>query len=133
METHQNELLRLSETARDLPEFLKEACALLGISFRQASLQVGLSHAAVWNLVVGHTKKGDADTIARLALFFKVPEVNLRKLTGLGPDRIRPTHRLKEAEAIYQTLSDEEKEHWIWLGELLIRARTPSPAAKKSK
>jgi len=123
MERSKDDLVRLSETAQDLSDFLKQACKLLGISFRQASLQSGLSHAAIWNIVTGHTRRGDDDTITQLALFFKVPEVNLRALAGFGPQRISPTHRLEEAEEVYQVLTDEEKDRWIEYGKLLVRAR----------
>jgi transcriptional regulator with XRE-family HTH domain len=118
-----DDLVRLSENSENLGDFLKQACAHLNISLRQASLQTGLSHATVWNLASGRTKRGDDDTIAKLALFFKVPEVNLRTLAGFGPQRISPTHRLREAEDVYQTLSDDEKDKWIEYGKLLIRAR----------
>ena len=124
MQTTQDKLVRLSETAEDLGDFLKKACAELKISLRHASLQAGLSHGTIWNLIAGHTKRGDDDTLTRLALFFKVPEVNLRALAGYGPQRISPTYRLGEAERIYQTLTDEEKDRWIEYGELLLRARS---------
>jgi len=124
MQTTQDKLVRLSETAEDLPDFLRKACALLGISFRQASLQAGLSHGTIWNLIAGHTKRGDDETIAKLALFFKVPEANLRILAGYGPQCISLTYRLGEAERIYQSLTDEEKDRWIEYGELLLRARS---------
>jgi transcriptional regulator with XRE-family HTH domain len=123
MEKQQSELVYLSETAEDLGDFLKKACALLKISYRQVSLQAGFSHAAVWNLASGHIKRGNDNTIAKLALFFKVPEVNLRTLAGFGPQRISPTYGLGRAEAIFQLLTDEEKDKWIEYGELLIKAR----------
>lgn len=123
MQTTQDKLIRLSETAEDLPDFLKKACALMGISLRQASLQAGLSSGTIWNFIAGHTRRGDEDTIAKLALFFKVPEVNLLALAGYKPQHISPTYRLEEAEAIYQVLTDEEKDKWIEYGELLIRGR----------
>jgi len=124
MQTTQDELIRLSETAEDLPDFLKQACKLMGISLRQASLQAGLSAGTIWNFIAGHTRRGDEDTITRLALFFKVPEVNLMALAGYGqPQRVLPTYRLEEAETIWQVLTDEEKDKWIEYGELLIRGR----------
>ena len=123
MQIAQDKLIHLSETADDLPDFLKKACEVLGISLRQASLQAGLSAGTIWNLIAGHTRRGDEDTITKLALFFKVPEVNLLALAGYKPQRISPTHRLEEAEAIYQVLTDEEKDKWIEYGELLIRGR----------
>ena len=124
MQTTQDELIRLSETADDLPDFLKKACAMMGTSLRQASLQAGLSAATIWNFIAGHTKRGDEDTITKLALFFKVPEVNLMALAGYGrPQRVLPTYRLEEAEAIWQVLTGEEKDKWIEYGELLIRGR----------
>jgi len=123
METGRNELLHLSETAEDLSEFLRKACAMLGMSYRQVSLQADLSHATVWNLVSGLTRRGNDDTLIKLALFFKVPEVNLRALAGFGPQRIVPTHGLEQAEEIFQVLTDEEKKKWIEYGELLIHAR----------
>ena len=124
MQMTQDELIHLSETAEDLPDFLKKACAVMGISLRQASLQAGLSAGTIWNFIAGHTKRGDEDTITRLALFFKVPEVNLMALAGYGqPQRVLPTHRLEEAEAVWQVLTDEEKDKWIEYGELLIRGR----------
>ena len=123
MHIAQDELVHLSETAENLPGFLKQACTLMGISLRQASLQAGLSSGTIWNIIAGHTRRGDENTIARLALFFRVPEVNLLALAGYRPKRISPNHRLKEAEAIYQVLTDEEKDKWIEYGELLIRGR----------
>jgi hypothetical protein len=36
---------------------------------------------------------------------------------------VSPTHRLGEAEAVWQVLTDEEKDKWIEYGELLIRGR----------
>ena len=131
MQTIQDKLVHLSETAENLGDFLKKACALLGISFRHASLQAGLSHGTIWNIIAGHTKRGDDETIAKLALFFKVPEINLRALAGYGPRCISPTHRLGEAERIYQTLTDEEKDRWIEYGELLLRARTQGARIKE--
>ena len=124
MQTTQDELIRLSETAEDLPDFLKKACALMGTSLRQASLQAGLSSGTIWNFIAGHTRRGDENTITKLALFFKVPEVNLMALAGYGqPQRVLPTYRLEEAETIWQVLTDEEKDKWIEYGELLIRGR----------
>ena len=124
MHTTQDELIHLSETAEDLPDFLKKACKLMGISLRHASLQAGLSAGTIWNFIAGHTRRGDEDTITKLALFFKVPEVNLLALAGYGrPQRVLPTHRLEEAEAVWQVLTDEEKDKWIEYGRLLIRAR----------
>jgi transcriptional regulator with XRE-family HTH domain len=124
MQTTQDELIRLSETAEDLPDFLKQACKLMGISLRQASLKAGLSAGTIWNFISSHTKRGDEDTITKLALFFKVPEVNLMALAGYGrPQRVLPTYRLEEAETIWQVLTDEEKDKWIEYGELLIRGR----------
>lgn len=71
-----------------------------------------------------HVVKISEDTITKLALFFKVREVNLMALAGFGrPQRVLPTHRLEEAEAIWQVLTDEEKDKWIEYGELLIRGR----------
>ena len=124
MQTTQDELVRLSETAEDLPGFLKQACKLMGISLRQASLQAGLSAATIWNFIAGHTKRGDENTITKLALFFKVREVKLMALAGYGrPQRVLPTHRLEEAEAVWQVLTDEDKDKWREYGELLIRGR----------
>jgi len=124
MQTTQDELIHLSETAEDLADFLRKACELLGLSFRQASLQAGLSAGTIWTFVSGRTERARGDTIAKLALFFKVPEANLMALTGHGqPLRISPTYRLEEAEAIWQVLTDEEKDKWIEYGELLLRAR----------
>jgi transcriptional regulator with XRE-family HTH domain len=128
-EVHMNEvrseILRLSKEAESLADFLKQACKLLDISYRKASLEAGLYHGAVWSIVSGRVERGEEDTIAKLALFFKVPEVNLLRLVGYTPQYISPTHRLEEAEAIFQVLTDEEKEEWIRLGELLLRARQP--------
>jgi transcriptional regulator with XRE-family HTH domain len=107
----------------DLPDFLKKACVLMGISLRRASLQAGLSAGTIWNIIAGHTRRGDEATITKLALFFKVPEVDLMALAGYKPQRVSPTYRLEEAEAIWQVLTDEEKDRWIEYGELLIRAR----------
>jgi transcriptional regulator with XRE-family HTH domain len=123
MSEERDDLIRLSEDSENLSDFLKQACARLDISLRQASLQAGLSHAAVWNLASGQTRRGNDDTISKLALFFKVPEVNLRTLAGFGPQLISPTHRLREAEEIYEILTDDEKDKWIEYGRLLIRAR----------
>jgi len=124
MQTTQEKLIRLSETAENLPDFLKKACALMETSFRRASLQAGLSSGTIWNFIAGHTRRGDQETLTKLALFFKVPEVNLIALAGYGrPQRILPTYRLEEAEAVWQVLTDEEKDKWIEYGELLIRGR----------
>jgi transcriptional regulator with XRE-family HTH domain len=124
MQIAQDKLIHLSETAEDLTDFLKKACEVLGISLRQASLQAGLSAGTIWNFIAGHTRRGDEDTITKLALFFKVPEVNLMALAGYGrPQRVLPTYRLEEAEAVWQVLTDEEKDRWIEYGELLIRGR----------
>ena len=124
MRIAQDELVRLSETAENLPDFLKQACKLTGTSLRQASLQAGLSAATIWNFIAGHTKRCDEDTITKLALFFKVPEVNLMALAGYGqPQHVLPTYRLEEAEAVWQVLTEEEKDRWIEYGELLIRGR----------
>ena len=124
MQTTQKELIRLSETAEDLPDFLKRARKLMGISLRQASLRADLSAGTIWNLIAGHTKRADEDTITKLALFFKVPEINLMALAGYRqPQRVLPTYRLEEAETIWQVLTDEEKDKWIEYGELLIRGR----------
>lgn len=123
MQPTQDELIRLSETAEDLPHFLRAACEAMDSSMRKASLGAGLSAGTIWNIVAGHTKRGDEETLTKLALFFKVPEVNLMALAGYKPRRVSPTHRLGEAEAIWQVLTDEEKDKWIEYGELLIRAR----------
>ena len=123
MQTTQDELIRLSETAEDLPHFLKQACDVLETSLRRASLGAGLSAGTIWNIIAGHTKRGDEDTLTKLALFFKVPEVNLMALAGYKPRRVSPTYRLEEAEAVWQVLTDEEKDKWIEYGELLIRGR----------
>ena len=113
MKKERDDLVQLSENSESLGDFLKQACAHLDISLRQASLRAGLSHAAVWNLASGQTRRGDDDTITKLALFFKVPEVNLRTLAGFGPQRISPTYRLREAEDVFQVLTDDEKDKWI--------------------
>ena len=124
MQKTQDELTHLSETAENLADFLRKACGLMGISLRQASLQAGLSAGTIWNFIAGHTKRGDEDTITKLALFFKVPEVNLMALAGYGrPQRVSPTYRLEEAEAVWQVLTEEEKDKWIEYGKLLIRGR----------
>lgn len=116
-----------SETAHNLPEFLEQACTLLELSYRQASLQAGLSHSTTWSIVSNKVKHADPDTIASLAVFFKVPEVNLLRLAGHTPRHISPTHLLQEAEAIYQVLTDNEKDDWIKYGRLLIQARGNAP------
>lgn len=122
----QERLLQLSQTSADLAEFLQKACALLSISFRRASLQAGLSHGTIWSLVSGKVKHGDSQTIAKLALFFKVPETNLLHLAGYTTRYMSPTRFLNEVDAVYQSLTDEEKEEWIRYGTLLIRARKPT-------
>lgn len=129
----QSEIFRLSKEAESLSDFLERACRLLGISYRKASLEAGLYHGAIWSIVSGRTKRGDEDTIAKLALFFKIPEVNLSRLAGYTPRYITPTHLLKKAEAIYEVLTDEEKEEWIRFGELLVRARHPEHAANREE
>jgi transcriptional regulator with XRE-family HTH domain len=118
-----SEILHLSKEAESLADFLSQACKLLDISYRKASLEAGLYHGAVWSIVSGRSERGSEDTIAKLALFFKVPEVNLLRLAGYTPRYISPAHGLDKAEAIYQVLTDEEKEEWIRYGELLLRAR----------
>ena len=119
----QSKLLELSTQAKNLAGFLEEACKLLDISFRQASLQAGLSHGTIWSIVSNKVKHGDPDTIASLAVFFKVPEVNLLRLAGHTPKHISPTHLLENAEGIYQVLTDTEKQEWIKYGRLLLKAR----------
>jgi transcriptional regulator with XRE-family HTH domain len=121
----QAKLHELSATAEDLADFLERACKLLDLSFRQASLQAGLSHGTIWSIISNKVKHGDPDTIASLAVFFKVPEVNLLRLAGHTPKHISPTHLLENAEDVYQSLTDEEKEDWIRYGRLLLRARKP--------
>jgi len=45
-------------------------------------------------------------------------------LAGHGrPQRVSPTYRLEEAEAVWQVLTEEEKDKWIEYGKLLIRGR----------
>jgi hypothetical protein len=119
----QSEILRLSEEAESLADFVRQACDLLDISYRKASLDAGLGGSCLWNIVAGRTKRGREGTLAKLALFFKVPEVNLLRLAGYTPQPISPTHGLGEAEAIFQVLTDEEKDEWIRYGELLLQAR----------
>lgn len=127
----QSEILRLSEKAESLVDFLRRACKLLGVSYRRASLEAGLYHSAISSIVSGTHKRGSEDTIAKLALYFKVPEVNLLRLSGYTPKHTTPGYLLKEASAIYQVLTDEEKKEWIKLGELLIRARQPGFTASQ--
>ncbi len=119
----QSQILHLSEEAESLANFLRQACDLLGMSYRRASLEAGLYHGAIWSIVSGRVKRGDEETLGKLALFFKVPEVNLLRLAGYTPQHVSPTYGLGKAEAIYQVLTDEEKEEWIRYGELLLRAR----------
>lgn len=121
----ESKLIRLSETAENLSDFLVKACDLLNISYRRASLEARLSHSTVWSYVVGEAKHGSEETIARLALFFKVPEVNLLRLAGYTPRYVTATHLLKEAEDVFQVLTDEEREDWIKYGRLLLQARKP--------
>jgi hypothetical protein len=71
----------------------------------------------------GRVERGDEETLAKLALFLEVPEVNLLRLADYTPQHISPTHSLERAEAIYQVLTDKEKEEWIRYGELLLQAR----------
>jgi hypothetical protein len=68
-------------------------------------------------------ERGEEETLGKLALFFEVPEVNLLRLADYTPQHISLTHSLERAEAIYQVLTDEEKEEWIRYGELLLQAR----------
>lgn len=122
VDTHA-QLLELSQTAEDVAQFLSKACALLHISYRQASLQAGLSHGAIWSIVSGKVKHGSPDTMAKLALFFKVPETSLLRLSGYTPRYMSPTRFLNEVDDVYHSLTDEEKEDWVRYGTLLIRAR----------
>lgn len=123
----QAKLHELSQTTENLAAFLQQACNLLTLSYRQASLQAGLSHGTIWSIVSNKVKHGDPDTIASLAVFFKVSEVNLLRLAGHVPRHISPTHLLEEAEAIFLVLTDDEKTDWVRYGRLLIRARHPQP------
>jgi hypothetical protein len=58
----------------------------------------------------GRVERGDEETLGKLALFSKVPEVNLLRLADYTPKHISPAHSLERAEALYQVLTDEEKE-----------------------
>jgi len=120
-------LHELSQAAENLPDFPDQACKLLKLSYRQASLQASLSHSTIWSIISNKVKHGDPDTIASLAVFFKVPQANLLRLPGHTPKHISPTHLLEEADAIYQVLTDNEKEDWIKYGRLLIQARGNEP------
>ncbi len=133
MDKAQSEIFRLSEEAESLAEFLERACEIRGISYRKASLEAGTYHGAIWALASGTHKRASEDTIANLALYFKVPEVNLIRLAGYTPKHTTPTYLLKEASAIYQVLTDEEKKEWIKLGELLVRARRPGFSASQQE
>jgi hypothetical protein len=123
----QTQLIQLSKTAASLSEFLDEACALLRVSYRSASIGAGLSHGTIWSLVSGAVKHGDTETIAELALFFGVPEVNLLRLAGYTPKYMSPDRFSDQVNAVFQSLTDEEKEEWVRYGILLIRARETKP------
>lgn len=133
MTTIQEKLNRLSETADDLPDFLEQASKLLEISFRRMSMEAGLSPGTVWGLVSSTRKRGGEETLAKLALYLKVPEVNLRSLAGYGPRRILPEYDLGEAQAIFDAMTPEERERWVGLGELILKARGKESSSAPGK
>lgn len=118
----QEEIGRLVWEAKDLGEFLKEACRLRGKAVTVASVEAGLSRNGISSYITGE-RRPSATSTYRLARYFGVPQAQIMRLAGLevaGVDEELLEGLTDVVRNLIVAMDSEQLNEWIQYGEMLL-------------
>ena len=118
----QEDIGRLATRAKDLGEFLTEACRLRGKRITVASVEAGLSRNALSSYVTGK-RRPSATSTYKLARYLGVPQAQIMRLAGLevaGVDQELLEGLTDVVRNIMVAMDAKELNEWIQYGEMLL-------------